>query len=111
MRLACLNGSARDKRKPSKRGADRKGCEAEPVGEIVAPADTNNIVIGTVKRRIGPKKGMSAYQKLILVSEMFCLDFGHSNSAVYDVYRSFERYQSSEYVNLNQTIGKRLYLP
>ena len=79
--------------------------------EIVAAAGTNKIVIGTVKRWIGLRKGWEAYQKLILLSEMFCLDFGHSNSAVYDVYRSPQRYQSSEHVNLNQTFGKRRCLP
>ena len=81
-----------------------------PVGWDSYSKEPNKVVIGTVKRRIGPKKRWEAYQKLILLSEMFCPDFGHSNSAVY-VYRSAQQHQSSEYVNLNQTFGRRLSLP
>jgi hypothetical protein len=38
----------------AKRGAGRNGCDAAPVGEIVALAGTNKVVIGAVNRWIGP---------------------------------------------------------
>jgi len=38
---------------------------------------------------------------------MFCLDFGHSNSAVYDVYKSFERSLFPGTAILNQTAETR----
>jgi len=48
VRLACLNGSAREKSNASEHGSGKKGCDAACVLEIVALAGTNKIVIGMV---------------------------------------------------------------
>jgi hypothetical protein len=43
------------------------------------------------------KKGWEAYQKLIFLSEMVCLDFGHSKFGTYTMIQIVRAIPSSDY--------------
>ena len=106
----CLTGArVRNARRANAEQAEM-AVTAHASAEIVALADANRIVIGTVERWIGLKKGWEAYQKLIFLSEMVCLDFGHSNSARIRCIQIVRAIPTSDTSNLKETTGTRTYL-